>query len=150
MTDEWQKKKLRLPSNRSLRLEILARPKSVLEAGKASAFPVAFWACVVVESERLAIHLLAEGDLRKGCGVVGSAKCGSLVAKTSFWVWHLLLLPVQGVLLEVGVELSQLKSIRRVPLVLSGGVIAFAILGTYEADDFADFAFLGHDSNLLA
>lgn len=62
----------------------------------------------------------------------------------------LLLFSVKRVLLEVGVELTQLKSIRRVPLVLSGGVIAFAILGTYEADDFADFAFLGHDSNLLA
>ena len=57
---------------------------------------------------------------------------------------------MKRVLLEVGVELTQLKSVRRVPLVLSGGVIAFAILGTYEADDFADFAFLGHDSNLLA
>lgn len=57
---------------------------------------------------------------------------------------------MKGVLLEVSVELLEFKSIRRISLVLRGGVIALAILGTYEADDFADFAFLGHDSNLLA
>ena len=76
------------------------RPKSVLEAGKASTFPVAFWACVVVESERLAVNLLAEGDLGQGCGVVRSSKRGALVAKTSFWVWHLLLLSLTSFLCE--------------------------------------------------
>ena len=57
---------------------------------------------------------------------------------------------MQGVLLEVRVELLKLKSIRRISLVLGRRVIALSVLGAYESDNFADFAFLGHGSNLLA
>jgi hypothetical protein len=69
----------------------------VFETRKSAAFVEAFCACVVVQSKWFAIYSLCQCDFWQSCNIVGSAKCGSLVAKSSFWVWHVLVLLLKSV-----------------------------------------------------
>jgi hypothetical protein len=55
--------------------------------------------------------------------------------------FSLLLLAVECVFSQLGVELHELKAVRSVALVLCRRVVAFSILGTNEADNFSNFAF---------
>ena len=117
---------------------------SVFEARKSATLVITFWACIVVELERLALDLLAEGDLRKGGDIICSSQRGSLVTKSSLWIWHvwvvsLLLLAVEGVLSQIQVELHQLKSIRGVSLILGRRVITLTVFGAYESNNFPYF-----------
>jgi hypothetical protein len=109
----------------------------------------------VVQSEWLAVHLLGSSDLWQSCRVIRSSQSGSLVAKSSFWIWHLLvvlalfLLAVKRVLSQVRIELHEFKSIWSISLIFGRCVIALPILGTHESDNFSDFAFfLRHGTNL--
>jgi hypothetical protein len=127
----------------------LGETGSVLEARESATFVVTFGAGVVVKLIWLAFDLLAEGDFGQGGDVVCSSKRGSLVTKSSLWIWHvwvvsLLLLSVEGVLSEVRVELHQLKSIRGVSLILGRRIITLTVFGAYESNNFPYFAFLRH------
>ena len=109
----------------------------------------------MVLSEWLAVNLLGSSDLWEFRRVIRSAQSGSLVAKSSLWIWHslmflsLFLFAVKCVLSQVRVKLHKLKPIWRVSLIFGRGVVAFPILGTYESDNFSDFAFfLRHGTNL--
>lgn len=74
-----------------------------------------------------------------------SALSRALVTVTTFWVWHLLLLPEQGDLSESWIEFLHLKTIRRVLLVLGRGVVGLAVFRAHHTDNFTFLAFLlGH------
>jgi len=76
---------------------------------------------------------------------VGSALGRAGVTVTTFWIWHLLLLPEQGDLSESWVEFLHLKTIRRVLLVLGRGVVSLAVFRAHHTDNFTLLAFLlGH------
>jgi hypothetical protein len=104
----------------------------------------------VVQAVGLTIDVLGQCDFWKIRGVVGSSESSALVAVASFWIWHifvllrLFLLSVESVLAKTWIELHQLKSIRRISLVLGSGVIALSVFGTNDTDNFADFALLCH------
>jgi len=104
----------------------------------------------VIQAVRLTVDILGQGDLWKIRGVVGSSESGALVAVASFWIWHffvllrLFLLSVESVLAKTWIELHQLKSIRRISLVLGSSVIALSVFGANDTDNFADFALLCH------
>lgn len=98
--------------------------------------------------ERRATHLLRLSDLRKIGRVVSASLCGSLLAKSSFWVWHcvssLLLLSVECDLSQVRVELHEFKLRLGVHLVLRGCVVVFPVFGTHKPNNFSLFAFFCH------
>lgn len=93
---------------------------------------------------RFAANLLALLNLRHDRDVVRSALCGALVRVSAFWIRHLLLLSMQRVLAEPGVELHELQPFRGVPLVLCGRVIILVIFRAHDPDDFSCFALLSH------
>lgn len=98
------------------------------------------------KSKWLSADILTERDFRHSCRVISSSKSGSLVAKSTFWVWHLLLLllllAVESHLAQARVVLHEFKSLCCVALVLCSGVIVLTVFCTHNTNDFSSFAFL--------